>query len=161
MEEARQALTQLRQDTPDRHQQVESNLAYITYTTELEKAETENATFADCFKGTNLRRTEINCVVWAAQILCGNAVLGFSVVFLEAAGFNEVQAFDLNISLSACYIVGGAICWLLMPRLGRATLYVSLTVHLLWIPVFHVLECSRMQHFRVRSRTNVPIRWGG
>ncbi|KAG8159153.1 hypothetical protein KVR01_010814 [Diaporthe batatas] len=125
MEEARQALTKLRQDTPGRHQQVEYNLAYITYTTELEKAETENASFADCFKGTNLRRTEINCVVWAAQILCGNAVLGFSVVFLEAAGFNEVQAFDLNISLSACYIVGGAICWLLMPRLGRATLYMG------------------------------------
>jgi MFS transporter, SP family, general alpha glucoside:H+ symporter len=36
-----------------------------------------------------------------------------------------VQAFDLNISLSACYIVGGAICWLLMPRLGRATLYMG------------------------------------
>lgn len=124
-DEAREALTKLRQDTPERHEQVETTLAYIAYTTELEKAETENATFADCFKGTNLRRTEINCVVWAAQILCGNAILGYSVVFLEAAGFNEVQAFDLNISLSACYIIGGVICWLLMPRLGRATLYMG------------------------------------
>ncbi|KAG6357263.1 hypothetical protein INS49_015141 [Diaporthe citri] len=124
-DEAREALTKLRQDTPERHQQVETTLAYIAYTTELEKAETENATFADCFKGTNLRRTEINCVVWAAQILCGNAILGYSVVFLEAAGFNEVQAFDLNISLSACYIIGGVICWLLMPGLGRATLYMG------------------------------------
>ncbi|KAK2596063.1 hypothetical protein N8I77_013571 [Diaporthe amygdali] len=124
-DEAREALIKLRQDSPERQQQVESTLAYIVYTTELEKAETENASFADCFKGTNLRRTEINCVVWAAQILCGNAILGYSVVFLEAAGFNEVQAFDLNISLSACYIIGGMICWLLMPRLGRATLYMG------------------------------------
>ncbi|CAN8097448.1 unnamed protein product [Discula destructiva] len=123
--EAREALTRLRQDNPQRTQQVEAAMAYIVYTTELEKSETENARFIDCFKGTNLRRTEINCVVWAAQILCGNAILGYSVVFLEAAGFNEIQAFDLNISLSACYIIGGMICWLLMPRLGRATLYMG------------------------------------
>ncbi|PSR81660.1 putative MFS alpha-glucoside transporter [Coniella lustricola] len=124
-EEARKSLLRLRERTPNRDEQVETTLAYIQYTTELERAETENASFADCFRGTNLRRTEINCVVWAAQILCGNAILGYSVEFLEAAGFNEVQAFDLNISLSACYIVGGLICWVLMPRVGRATLYMG------------------------------------
>lgn len=63
--------------------------------------------------------------MWAAQILCGNAILGYSVEFLEAAGFNELQAFDLNISLSACYIVGGIICWMLFPHFGRATIYMS------------------------------------
>lgn len=124
-EEARKSLFRLRQDTPERTQQVESSLALIEYTTELERHETENASFADCFRGTSLRRTEINCVVWAAQILCGNAILGYSVVFLQAAGFSEIQAFNLNISLSACYIVGGIICWLLMPHFGRATLYMG------------------------------------
>lgn len=66
-----------------------------------------------------------NCVVWAAQILCGNAILGYSVVFLEAAGFTPLQAFDLNIGLSACYIVGGIICWFLFPHFGRATIYMG------------------------------------
>jgi SP family general alpha glucoside:H+ symporter-like MFS transporter len=61
--------------------------------------------------------------VWAAQILCGNAILGYAVVFLEAAGFSEIQAFDVNISLSACYIIGGIICWLMFPHFGRATIY--------------------------------------
>jgi SP family general alpha glucoside:H+ symporter-like MFS transporter len=51
-----------------------------------------------------------NCVVWAAQILCGDAILVFSVFFIEAAGFSDVQAFDVNISLSACYIIDGLIC---------------------------------------------------
>ena len=64
-------------------------------------------------------------MVWAAQILCGNAILGYSVVFLEAAGFSEIQAFDVNISLSACYIIGGIICWFLFPHFGRATIYMS------------------------------------
>lgn len=66
-----------------------------------------------------------NCVIWAAQILSGNAILGYSVTFLEAAGFSELQAFDVNISLSACYIIGGVICWLLFPHFGRATIYMG------------------------------------
>jgi SP family general alpha glucoside:H+ symporter-like MFS transporter len=47
---------------------VEATVAYIQHVTELEKAETAGATFVDCFRGTNLRRTEINCVVWAYQV---------------------------------------------------------------------------------------------
>jgi len=78
-----------------------------------------------CDERQSLTRAGKNCVVWAAQILCGNAILGYSVVFLEAAGFSELQAFDLNIALSACYIVGGIICWFLFPRLGRATIYMG------------------------------------
>ena len=35
---------------------------------------------------------------------------------------------------------------------------VSVTFLLQRIPDFHVLECSRMQHFRIRSMTNVTIR---
>ncbi|KAJ9202745.1 hypothetical protein DTO166G4_7313 [Paecilomyces variotii] len=122
---ARKSLMQLYQDTPDKEHIVDSTLAYIRYTTELEDSETAGASFLDCFRGTNLRRTEINCVVWAAQILCGNAILAYSVVFLEAAGFSEIQAFDVNISLSACYIVGGIICWFLFPHFGRATIYMT------------------------------------
>lgn len=125
MDQARDSLHRLRQDTANKAEEVESTLAYIKYTTELEKAETENSSYLECFRGTNLRRTEINCVVWAAQILCGNAILGYSVVFLQNAGFSEVQSFNVNISLSACYIIGGIICWFLFPHFGRATIYMS------------------------------------
>ncbi|KAE9369179.1 putative MFS alpha-glucoside transporter [Stipitochalara longipes BDJ] len=123
IDQARDSLMRLRQDTPDKVREVEATLAYIRHTTAIEKAETAGATFWECFRGTNLRRTEINCVVWAAQILCGNAILGYSVVFLERAGFTDVQAFDINISLSACYIIGGLICFVLFPHFGRSTIY--------------------------------------
>ncbi len=56
---AKKSLMRLRQDTPDKETEVEATLAYIKYTTELERAETESASFLECFKGTNLRRTEI------------------------------------------------------------------------------------------------------
>ena len=63
--------------------------------------------------------------MWSAQVLCGNPLLSYSVVFLEAVGFSELQAFDTNIALSACFIIGGVICWFLFPHFGRATIYIS------------------------------------
>ncbi|KAK6906355.1 hypothetical protein L486_06082 [Kwoniella mangroviensis CBS 10435] len=122
---ARTALRRLRDPASTTDREVEATLAYITHITNLEKAEIMGSSILECFRGINLRRTEINCVVWAAQILCGNAILGYSVTFLQRAGFDEIQSFNLNISLSACYIVGGILSWFLMTRLGRATLYMG------------------------------------
>jgi len=49
----------LRSDSPNKVLEVESTLAYIRHTTAIEKAETADASFVECFQGTNLRRTEI------------------------------------------------------------------------------------------------------
>jgi hypothetical protein len=59
MDEARESLMRLRQDTPGKDLEVEATLAYIRHTTALEQAETANASLWECFQGTNLRRTEI------------------------------------------------------------------------------------------------------
>ncbi|KAL2802977.1 general substrate transporter [Aspergillus granulosus] len=124
-EEAKNSLLRLYQDMPEQEQHVEQTLAYIKYITEMEKLETADASFLECFKGTNLRRTEISCVIWASQNLSGNAILSYAVVFLQAAGFSELQAFNINISVSACYTFGGIICWFLFPHLGRTTIYMG------------------------------------
>lgn len=59
IEEARTSLKRLTGDSPNKESEVDAKLAYIRYITEMEKAETENASFWECFQGTNLRRTEI------------------------------------------------------------------------------------------------------
>jgi MFS transporter, SP family, general alpha glucoside:H+ symporter len=59
IDQARNSLMRLRQDTPDKILEVEATLAYIRHTTAIEKAETAGASFWECFRGTNLRRTEI------------------------------------------------------------------------------------------------------
>lgn len=59
IEQAKQSLLRLTEDSPTKEEEVEATLAYIQYTTEMEAAETENASFFECFRGTNLRRTEI------------------------------------------------------------------------------------------------------
>lgn len=59
LDEARKSLMRLRQDSLEKELEVEAALAYIQHTTALEKAETADASFWECFQGTNLRRTEI------------------------------------------------------------------------------------------------------
>jgi len=61
IDSARLSLMRLRGDSPNKRQEVEATIAYIRHTNELELAETEGANYLDCFKGTNLRRTEIVC----------------------------------------------------------------------------------------------------
>lgn len=39
-------------------------VAMMSHTNEIEKASTSGVSFLDCFKGVNLRRTEIACLVW-------------------------------------------------------------------------------------------------
>jgi SP family general alpha glucoside:H+ symporter-like MFS transporter len=56
---ARNSLLRLRQDTPESEREIAATLANIRHTTELEMSETANAGFFECFRGTNLWRTEI------------------------------------------------------------------------------------------------------
>lgn len=59
LEEAKQSLLRLSAESESKERDAEAALAYIRHTTEIEKAETEGASFWQCFQGTNLRRTEI------------------------------------------------------------------------------------------------------
>ena len=65
---ARESLLRLRQPTPDVELEVDATLAYIRHTTEIEKAETANASFFECFQGTNLRRTEVVSTISLSRI---------------------------------------------------------------------------------------------
>lgn len=100
LDQARDSLRRLRQTATTEEDDVESILAYIVYTTQREEAETAGASYVDCFKGTNLRRTEIvsdravscandfayparrsqSIVTWCAQIWCGNPFVSFAIV---------------------------------------------------------------------------------
>lgn len=60
---------------------VDKAISMLQHTNELEKEITSGTTYWDCFKGVNLRRTEIVCVAWLVQNLCGSTFMGYSTVF--------------------------------------------------------------------------------
>lgn len=97
----------------------------MVYTTEFEKAQTAGASYIDCFRGTNLRRTEIVCFVWMVQTLCGSTFMGYSTYFYEAAGLDTANAFSLSLGQYALGAVGTIFSWFLMTWFGRRTLYLA------------------------------------
>jgi len=103
---------------------IEKTVAMMIHTNELEKELTSGTSYWDCFKGTDLRRTEISCMVWGIQTLCGSGLMGYSTYFLEQAGVATDKAFDFTMGQYALGIAGTISSWGLMTRFGRRTLYI-------------------------------------
>ncbi|KAH8880856.1 putative MFS maltose permease [Thozetella sp. PMI_491] len=100
-------------------------VAMMVHTNELEEAAVAGTSYLDCFRGANLRRTEITCAVWAVQNLCGNAFMTYSTYFYQQAGLPTTQAFNMTLGQYGLAFVGTLLSWVLMSYLGRRTLYVT------------------------------------
>jgi len=55
---------------------VEDTLAMMIHTNELEIQQTSGTSYIDCFKGVDLRRTEVTCFTWLIQQTSGSAMIG-------------------------------------------------------------------------------------
>lgn len=66
------------------------------HTNEIEKAAEVGSSFRDCFRGVNLRRTEIACIVWLIQTISGSPLMGSATYFFVGAGLpaETVCTFD-------------------------------------------------------------------
>lgn len=103
----------------------DETIAMIEYTNELEKSLSSGTSYWDCFKGTDLRRTEIVCCVWLVQTLVGTNLMGFSAYFCVQAGLPTVHSFDLSLGQYGLGVLGTIGSWFLMSVAGRRTLYFS------------------------------------
>lgn len=102
----------------------DETVAMMVHTNEMEKAVTAGTSYTDCFKGNDLRRTEICANVWIIQAWCGASFMGFSTYFYEQAGLDVSNAFTMSMVQYALGAVGVFCAWVLMPRFGRRTLYI-------------------------------------
>ncbi|QDS73864.1 hypothetical protein FKW77_006841 [Venturia effusa] len=103
----------------------DDTIAMMVHTNELEKAATVGTSYTDCFKKTDLRRTEICAVTWVVQAFCGASFMGFSTYFYEQAGLDTSNAFTLSLCQYAIGAIGTVLSWFLMIKFGRRTLYVG------------------------------------
>ncbi|KAF3938814.1 hypothetical protein ABW19_dt0204429 [Dactylella cylindrospora] len=74
---------------------LKQTIAMMIHTTEIEARITAGTSYWDCFKGIDLRRTEIACLVWAIQNLSGAGLMGYSTYFYEQAGLDPKNAFNM------------------------------------------------------------------
>lgn len=103
----------------------QETVAMMVHTNELEKEIKSVTSYWDCFKGIDLRRTEVVCLVWAVQNLCGAGIMSYSTYFYEQAGLGVNHSFDLAIGQYGIGIVGTLSSWVLMTWFGRRTLYIA------------------------------------
>ncbi|KAF5507916.1 Maltose permease MAL31 [Colletotrichum aenigma] len=103
----------------------DETIAMIKHTNEMEKRVKEGVTYADCFRGTDLRRTEIVIGIWLVQTLGGQNLMGYFSYFLVQAGMDANNSFSLSMGQYALGMVGTAGSWFLMHKLGRRTIHFS------------------------------------
>ncbi|KAF3315934.1 hypothetical protein TWF173_003129 [Orbilia oligospora] len=103
---------------------VKKNVAMMIHTNEIEKRMTSGTSYKNCFKGVDLRRTHIACVVWAIQNLCGAGIMGYSTYFYEQAGLDPKNSFNMAMAQYGIGAVGTISSWVFMTYFGRRNLYI-------------------------------------
>uniref|UniRef100_A0A060SY56 ARAD1A09746p n=1 Tax=Blastobotrys adeninivorans TaxID=409370 RepID=A0A060SY56_BLAAD len=98
-------------------------VAMMVHTTELEKKVQAGATYLDCFKGTDLRRTEVSCITFLIQSMSVGNVMGYSSYFFTSAGLSTDNAYNMSIG-QYCMGIAGVVCsWFLITHIGRRHIY--------------------------------------
>ncbi|KAI0200550.1 sugar transporter [Astrocystis sublimbata] len=123
LEEAKRSLRRLGGGKTD--EQINSQVAMMLHTNRVEAEETKGATYFDCFKGVNLRRTEIVCVVFAGQVLAGSTFAYTPTYFFVTAGLPVDASFYLSLGAKVIALIGTLLSWVAITLWGRRTLYVG------------------------------------
>jgi len=124
LEDAKKSLERLTSRNRETEFDADDTVAMMVHTTALENKITAGASYLDCFKGTDLRRTEIVCMCWAIQNMSGNSFSGYSTYFLEQAGLDPSKALSFALGQYTINCVGVFVAWFLMARgIGRRKLY--------------------------------------
>ncbi|KAF2724062.1 putative MFS alpha-glucoside transporter [Polychaeton citri CBS 116435] len=124
LEEAKTSLLRLTSLNRETDFDADETIAMMVHTTAIEEKITTGASYLDCFKGTDLRRTEIVCMCWAIQNLAGNKFSNYSTYFLTQAGVSSSNAYSFALGQYGINMAGVFGAWFLMTiGLGRRTLY--------------------------------------
>jgi SP family general alpha glucoside:H+ symporter-like MFS transporter len=106
-------------------EQINGQLAMMLHTVNIESQIKESTTYLECFKGTDLRRTEICCMAFVGQILSGSSFAYSPSYFFTTAGMSPDHAYQLNLGGTAIAFLGTILSWWLITHFGRRTLYVT------------------------------------
>ncbi|CZS92793.1 probable alpha-glucoside transport protein [Rhynchosporium agropyri] len=123
LEEAEQSLQRLSQGADNVDHQ--ATIALMLHTTRLEEQEELGTSYFDCFKGTNLRRTEIACVAFLSQVTNGGAFAYSPTYFFEQAGIQADTSYSIGLGGTGIAFCGTVISWFIMNRVGRRPIFLT------------------------------------
>ncbi|CZR68320.1 related to MFS alpha-glucoside transporter [Phialocephala subalpina] len=103
---------------------IENQITMLETAIEKEKAEEkENVSYLDCFKGSNLRRTTIVCIIFLAQQVSGvGFITGYLPYYFTIAGVkNPIGIVQISYAVQ---LLGNIGSWSVVDRVGRRPLVV-------------------------------------
>lgn len=110
-EEAERSVLRLTTSSDSQAQDAKNSVAMMIHTTALERDISSGASYLDCFRGIDRRRTEIVMMTFAIQQLSGQNLIGQAIQFLQSAGISTDLSFTLNMVINAMFIIGTFVCW--------------------------------------------------
>ncbi|KAJ3562904.1 hypothetical protein NPX13_g8388 [Xylaria arbuscula] len=94
----------------------------MVYVDSLEKAATKGTTYLDCFRGTNGRRTELACIAWVADAICGAVLGGLTVSLYSKAGISFQIQVSVRLGVSILALATTITTWFIINKIGRKSL---------------------------------------
>ncbi|KAJ5753428.1 uncharacterized protein N7511_007581 [Penicillium nucicola] len=85
----------------------------------------QNASYMDCFRGTNWRRTRIACGMFAVQQFTGIAFYSQALYFLGISGLPVGFTFKLALGGFGVAMFGNIVSWFIMNYVGRRPLLLT------------------------------------
>jgi len=122
-EEAKKSLIRLARKDLYTERTMAETMALMNHTDQMERIEAENASYKDCFTGTNRRRTGIICMAWVIQMLNGQSITSYAAIMLQSVGMSSTNAFNYNMGIQSVNIVATGTAILLMGKIGRRVFY--------------------------------------
>lgn len=115
----------------------------MVHTTRLEEEEKLGTNYWDCFRGSNLRRTEIACVAFLGQITNGGAFVYSPMYFFEQIGMSANTSYGIGLGGTGIAFCGTIISWFLMVKFGRRTIFLTgFSCLVIFLYVIAIMSCT-------------------
>lgn len=160
LQEARKALVRLNQSAEP--EEIDATLALIIHTDNQEKEQFKVKTsYWQCFRGVELRRTEIACMSILGQVTVGPWFASQSTYFFQQVGLTPNQTYRLNLGSNALGLVAAILSWVfLLPNFGRRTIYIWSTVVMTTILfIVAILNVKTEEHSVGRTQAALLVVW--
>ena len=137
-DDAKKSLRRLANEDAD----CDATVALMVQTNSLEIVDREGVSYWDAIRGTNLRRTEIACMIYLSQITSGSVMCYSGTFFYEQTGMSASTSYGLGLGGTGIALFCSGVSWLYIRRWGRRDiwlwgLYLSTTI----LFVIGILAC--------------------
>lgn len=157
MVDAEKSLRRLSSRSPE---ELNGTLSQIIYTTRLEEELESGGSYLDCFKGIDLRRTEICCMIFAGQMLSGAQFAYGPTYFFEMAGMSVDNAYAVGVCSTALAFLGTCFSWVLVTYFGRRSIYLTgITGMAIVILIIGVISASSTSTGGLWAQASLCLVW--